>query len=336
MIQSEEFIKLLSADHYSRDDLNNVIDICRAYPMFNLAHMLKVRILESLDLEREKDLQLAAVYAGDRKRFYEFVMQPKNPLAHAAEEVLTKEGTTEEETAEEQVPEEGAAEDQIEEERSAEGLTSEEQVAEADAAEASSDDAWTNETHEGEKAEGDMNDLMFAYEEKSKADLIISSDDDQSLVGDQELLEIDPLEGSDEKESVLQVVEKQEAEMEEPEIEHDPIIPIDDALEIEDGPSSYVEVKLRVEKPKEDLIERFIKKEPGPIKADSETSLKGDASTESVGESDHLITDTLAKIYLKQGLHAKAIYAYEKLSLKFPEKSAYFAAQIDKIKNITN
>ncbi|MGW8317414.1 MAG: hypothetical protein ACWGNV_17590 [Bacteroidales bacterium] len=83
------------------------------------------------------------------------------------------------------------------------------------------------------------------------------------------------------------------------------------------------------------LIEQFIRGEPGPIRADRGSTLKGDVSVSSIREHDGFITDTLAKIYVKQGLYAKAIYAYEKLSLKYPEKSAYFAAQIEKIKNIT-
>jgi len=87
---------------------------------------------------------------------------------------------------------------------------------------------------------------------------------------------------------------------------------------------------------KNHLITSFIKGETGPIRADMETSLKGDVSLASIREHDGFITDTLAQIYVKQGLYAKAIYAYEKLSLKYPEKSAYFAAQIEKIRNINH
>jgi hypothetical protein len=84
------------------------------------------------------------------------------------------------------------------------------------------------------------------------------------------------------------------------------------------------------------LILNFLNEEPGVIRADKKTSLKKDVSLSSIREHDGFITDTLAKIYVKQGLYAKAMYAYEKLSLKYPEKSAYFAAQIEKIRNINH
>ena len=48
------------------------------------------------------------------------------------------------------------------------------------------------------------------------------------------------------------------------------------------------------------------------------------------------MTETLAKIYLKQQKYKKAIDAFRILSLKYPEKNAFFADQIKKIKKLEN
>lgn len=50
-----------------------------------------------------------------------------------------------------------------------------------------------------------------------------------------------------------------------------------------------------------------------------------DISAESVAEDGGIATETLAGIYLAQGLPDRAVEIYYKLSLKYPEKSAYFA-----------
>ncbi|HAD97033.1 MAG TPA: hypothetical protein DCG19_06470 [Cryomorphaceae bacterium] len=47
-----------------------------------------------------------------------------------------------------------------------------------------------------------------------------------------------------------------------------------------------------------------------------------------------LITETLAKVYIKQGHYDKAIKAYQILKLKYPEKSSFFADQILEIKKL--
>ena len=54
-------------------------------------------------------------------------------------------------------------------------------------------------------------------------------------------------------------------------------------------------------------------------------------ATESVSFKQDMMTETLARIYHKQGKTDKALEIYNTLRLKFPEKSAYFAALIAKI-----
>jgi uncharacterized protein (DUF2164 family) len=83
----------------------------------------------------------------------------------------------------------------------------------------------------------------------------------------------------------------------------------------------------------DDLIERFLKANPIiPVVAEEETQQEKNEASAKVDED--FITETLASIYMKQGLYNEAIKAYEKLSLKIPEKSIYFAGQIEKIKEL--
>ena len=53
----------------------------------------------------------------------------------------------------------------------------------------------------------------------------------------------------------------------------------------------------------------------------------------SVSENKDVISETLARLLVKQGYKEKAIVMYERLCLAFPDKSAYFAAEIEKLKN---
>jgi len=89
--------------------------------------------------------------------------------------------------------------------------------------------------------------------------------------------------------------------------------------------------KEKVEKT--DLIDDFIKKEPKIGKINPKKYGKEDKAAESTIDDNSLVSETLAKIYYKQGNKDKAISIFNQLSLKYPEKSSYFAAQIKKVKN---
>ncbi len=83
----------------------------------------------------------------------------------------------------------------------------------------------------------------------------------------------------------------------------------------------------------EDLIDKFIKDSPAISRGKDIPPSDKDMSGSSSMDSDSFMTETLARVYEKQGLLKKAIFAYEKLSLKYPEKSTYFATQINRIKS---
>ncbi|MCU0408118.1 MAG: hypothetical protein MUD02_04135 [Bacteroidales bacterium] len=82
-----------------------------------------------------------------------------------------------------------------------------------------------------------------------------------------------------------------------------------------------------------DLIDRFIIANPRiEPKREHPGQPAEDLSQPSGVESGTFVTETLAHIYIQQGYYSRAIDIYEKLSLKYPEKSSYFAAQIEKVK----
>ncbi len=73
-----------------------------------------------------------------------------------------------------------------------------------------------------------------------------------------------------------------------------------------------------------------------PVAKPEKKPKKGDVVSEiarqSVTENADLISETLADLLAAQQQYEKAIKMYERLILKFPKKSAYFASKIEKLK----
>ncbi len=96
-------------------------------------------------------------------------------------------------------------------------------------------------------------------------------------------------------------------------------------------PNSSGAVSSKAPKKENPVIDKFIKEEPkinppAPEKVSSENKARKSAVDDS-----GFVSETLAKIYTEQGLYHKAIDTYKKLSLKYPEKSLYFAELIKQL-----
>jgi len=80
-----------------------------------------------------------------------------------------------------------------------------------------------------------------------------------------------------------------------------------------------------------DLIDQFISSNP-KIKPVDKSVINLDISNDNSSSNESLMTETLAKVYLEQKKYGSAIKAYRILSLKYPEKSSFFANRIKAIK----
>jgi len=90
-------------------------------------------------------------------------------------------------------------------------------------------------------------------------------------------------------------------------------------------------------KTKEDrIIKRFIVEEPHISPPSSDKLDNENKAKKSAEDQDEMVTETLARIYSDQMLYHKAINTYKKLMLKFPEKSRYFADQIEQLERKIN
>jgi len=117
---------------------------------------------------------------------------------------------------------------------------------------------------------------------------------------------------------------------------------LSDPASPDQGPASYFPSRLPVavggthrQQHTHQLIDRFLS--APPTLARPKPALPQDepeehqAAKASNAFDETLATETLAKLYLRQGNRAEARRVYQQLCLRFPEKSDYFEAQIKKL-----
>ena len=87
---------------------------------------------------------------------------------------------------------------------------------------------------------------------------------------------------------------------------------------------------------RKELIDKFILDNPSISRPKAEFYNPISVAQNSIIDQENIVSETLGKIYEKQGYIEKAISIYEKLCLKYPEKSRYFAAQIERLKKVNH
>lgn len=117
-----------------------------------------------------------------------------------------------------------------------------------------------------------------------------------------------------------------------PKVAIDP--PVQNEILIEEIKNSKETVQLEGPKQKEqiEIIDEFIKTQPSISPARSVTPKVEDLSEKYDMYGDNIVSETLVEILLKQGKKEKAVEMLKKLIWKFPQKKAYFAAQIEALK----
>ena len=90
-------------------------------------------------------------------------------------------------------------------------------------------------------------------------------------------------------------------------------------------------VELSKQDKKSAIIDKFIENNPkiSPIKEDIDFVVK-----ERGDDISHLMTETLAQLYLEQKLYTKAMNAYKILQEKYPERKEEFGDKINEIKQM--
>ncbi len=309
--------------HYSGssvEEAQEVLSLRSLFPYSQLLHVLSARVSKDHGFSNQQsELQLAAVYAADRM---------------VLKEILTKEVSEHIEIIKPQVTKE------IIVAKKDEGI---ELVKPTIIAQSKNVDDSEESIDVADRV---MHDLERLLELRHNFEALYIDQPDSKLkpLQKEKIIAAEPEEthfesGMSKKQRIIELAKSLQVEKEA--VEPIPVAPkkkINPAEKlIEEIKISKKEIEPEDEKQKEQIqiIDHFIKVQPSitNVKERIQQAPVGDLSTVKSGEfGENIVSETLVELLLKQGKKDKAIEVLKKLIWKFPQKKAFFAAQIEDLK----
>jgi tetratricopeptide (TPR) repeat protein len=301
-----DFLNMIEdAVPFNRQMIGDVYELIDIFPYFQSAHMLLLKGLQNnADVKFENQLRNSAIHIADREVLYYLLKTKTSPEVEHDESKQDKASSEE--------PDYHTQQTVIESAKNSEYLISEIEKNSGEAKlkdqhdtgiQAPGHSILISSESDNEESAGVMlllDEETFPYEDK-----VFYMDPGFSVPDHSDLLELD----LDENKTII----------------YDEVVLNQEQLDYEEKNS-----KKQLQSA---LIDKFIIANPRIEPAKEKTSLPvEDILMPFAEEEGGFVTETLARIYINQGYYSKAIDIYEKLSLKFPEKSIYFASQIEKVK----
>lgn len=310
----------------TKADEADLKELLQEFPYFNAGQVMLSKIYKNEENFRfERQLKLAAMYAGDRTKLFDYL--------NTAPEVKPEEIIIE--TKPEPVKVE--VKEEVKEVRKAEVI--EEEVVEKKVMEETPKPLtrFTLATDEEvTQAEEEISEPVNVNTSLHiKPDIEVAEEPIAEVIKEEIVKEEEP------KEEVEEIVTEPEA-IAETEQEHKPVS-FYDWLALKgdrEEKQKEVEQKAEVEPEKKvdinSIIGKFLTEQPTISRPKAEFYSPNDMAKRSEEDNNNIVSESLAKLYVKQHLYTKAIAVYEKLCLLIPEKSETFAHQIKTIKQQHN
>jgi hypothetical protein len=305
-----DFLKMIKnagpSDRQATGEVNEIIEI---FPYCQSAYMLLLKGLQNTsDVRFENQLRRSAMRIADREVLYYFLKEEKEVKKEPEPEIQSQD------LSDNAVPD--SQQVVIETAKNSEDLINEIEKSEK---EGMPEETGEDELHSGQRP-------VFIHTESDNGDSAASLFflDDESETEEEKVVFMDPGFSVPGEEEILLELDTENH-----------ITSSDEERVKEEQHYVEEEEQFGMKQKQSELIDKFILANPRiePAREKSEAPQE-DISKPFIEERGEFVTETLAKIYTSQGYYSRAIDIFEKLSLKFPEKSSYFASQIEKVKEL--